>query len=395
MFSPWAAAPPAGPPVRPSEPGDAEACNAPAWRCARWASTAPPGRVPPRHRDRPRLAAACNNRGYVLSALREYEPAIADFDRAVALDPQFAAAYSNRGLARTRCSTTTGPSLTSTTPSGSNPTLRWPAQPRLLPAARGDLAAALEDLNAAIRLERPARQRLPQPRLPSRPRRESSTAPSPTTPGSFAFDPIPRTPTTTAASSTPWPDDTQGPGGPRRGPPPEAGPGRRLLQPRRPAPQPRPAGAALADYGEAIRLRPDFALALYHRGEVHHLTARFDHALADFSEVIRLRPTLAAAHDARGQVRAAQHQDDLALADFDTAIQLSPQSIRFYHNRARVYARRHDYEQGLSDHIEAIWRTLGPPPLTRSSPGCGSTGRTAANAMVLWRSSWPRGPASC
>src|SRR5262249_36006792 len=50
----------------------------------------------------PRSAWAYFGRGTILGEQGRFDEAIADFDRAVELDPQFALAYANRGLARLR-----------------------------------------------------------------------------------------------------------------------------------------------------------------------------------------------------------------------------------------------------------------------------------------------------
>ncbi|MBK8472340.1 MAG: tetratricopeptide repeat protein [Sphingobacteriales bacterium] len=47
-------------------------------------------------RLQPDYKEAYNNRGLTLHALRRYPDAISDFDRAIALDPQYGKAYSNR-----------------------------------------------------------------------------------------------------------------------------------------------------------------------------------------------------------------------------------------------------------------------------------------------------------
>jgi tetratricopeptide (TPR) repeat protein len=47
----------------------------------------------------PHYALAYNNRGVAYFNLEEYQKAIADYDRAIQLDPQFALAYGNRGVA--------------------------------------------------------------------------------------------------------------------------------------------------------------------------------------------------------------------------------------------------------------------------------------------------------
>jgi len=48
----------------------------------------------------PKLAAAYNGRGNAWYVKREYDQAIADYDKAIELDPKLAAAYTNRDLAR-------------------------------------------------------------------------------------------------------------------------------------------------------------------------------------------------------------------------------------------------------------------------------------------------------
>ena len=47
----------------------------------------------------PKYAPAYNNRGNAYYDLGQYEEAIADYDRAIALNPEYADAYTNKGLA--------------------------------------------------------------------------------------------------------------------------------------------------------------------------------------------------------------------------------------------------------------------------------------------------------
>jgi tetratricopeptide (TPR) repeat protein len=52
---------------------------------------------------------------------------------------------------------------------------------------------------------------------------------------------------------------------------------------------------AIADYGEAIRLDPEYAEAYYGRGLTYRNKGDLERAIADYSEAIRLDPKLAAA----------------------------------------------------------------------------------------------------
>jgi tetratricopeptide (TPR) repeat protein len=57
---------------------------------------------------------------------------------------------------------------------------------------------------------------------------------------------------------------------------------------------------ASADFDEAIRLDPKFALVHYNRGWAYNSKGNYDRAIADFNEAIRLDPKDAAAYSNRG-----------------------------------------------------------------------------------------------
>ena len=48
----------------------------------------------------PQNANSYNNRGIAKSNLKDYQGAIADYNKAIEIDPQLAVAYNNRGLAK-------------------------------------------------------------------------------------------------------------------------------------------------------------------------------------------------------------------------------------------------------------------------------------------------------
>ena len=89
------------------------------------------GRLRPRHRTRPKVCRAIANRGETYREQGEYELALADFDRAIALDEKYAWAIASRGQTYRRRATTTGRWRTSTAPSSSTRSMPGP-----LPAGR-------------------------------------------------------------------------------------------------------------------------------------------------------------------------------------------------------------------------------------------------------------------
>ena len=79
-----------------------------------------------------------------------------------------------------------------------------------------------------------------------------------------------------------------------------------------------------ADFTEAIRLNPTYALAFGNRGLVYERKDSYDRAITDFNEAIRLDPNYAIAFRGRGIVYGNKGDYDRAIADFTEAIRLDP-----------------------------------------------------------------------
>ncbi|HEY1789771.1 MAG TPA: tetratricopeptide repeat protein [Verrucomicrobiae bacterium] len=111
---------------------------------------------------------------------------------------------------------------------------------------------------------------------------------------------------------------------------------------------------ALADYDRAIELKPDSAGAYNHRGELKWKKGDADGALADFNTAIELDPKLGVAYLSRAHIRGANGSFDEALADYNRAIELKPDSAMAYNNRAELKRRKGDAEGALDDYHQAI-----------------------------------------
>lgn len=81
---------------------------------------------------------------------------------------------------------------------------------------------------------------------------------------------------------------------------------------------------ALADYTEAIRLKPRDPLPHYNRGFVFQRMGDASDAVEDFSAAIRLRPDDAWAYYYRGWAYKNLGDESRASADFATALRLDP-----------------------------------------------------------------------
>jgi tetratricopeptide (TPR) repeat protein len=110
---------------------------------------------------------------------------------------------------------------------------------------------------------------------------------------------------------------------------------------------------ALADYSEAIRLRPD-PHALYNRGNIWASKKDYFRALADYSEAIRLDPQDPDYYHNRGNIWLGRKDYVLAIADFSEVIRLAPDNASAYYNRGTAFTHRGENGRALADLNEAI-----------------------------------------
>ena len=217
----------------------------------------------------PQFADAYYNRGNARSALGDYQGAVADCDKAIQLDPRSADAYYNRGNARSALGDYEGAVADYDKAIEFNPQSADAYYNRgNARNALGDYEGAVADYDKAIQLD-------PQ----------------------FADAYYNRGNAGNAFG------DYQG---------------------------------AVADYDKAIQLRPQFADAYYNRGNARNALGDYQGAVADYDEVIQLDPRSADAYYNRGNARNALGDYQGAVADYDKAIQLRPQFAAAYYNRGNA-----------------------------------------------------------
>ena len=83
---------------------------------------------------------------------------------------------------------------------------------------------------------------------------------------------------------------------------------------------------AIADYTQAIRLKPDYAFAYYRRGVAKARLGQHFAAIADFNTAIRLKPDFAFAYCRRGVAKLSLGQTWEAKQDLRIALKLAKQN---------------------------------------------------------------------
>lgn len=207
----------------------------------------------------PNYAAAYVNRGNAKNALSQHQAALADYDTALRLNPNFAAAYYNRGnaeraLGQYQAALTDYDKALRLNPNDAEAYInRGNAKDAL-----GQHQAALADYDAALRLN-----------------------------PNFA----------TAYKNR--------------------GNAKHALGQHQ---------AALADYDAALRLTPNDAGVYYNRGNAKHALGQHQAALADYDVALRLNPNFAAAYFIRALVNLLLRQVEEARQDFEKALALAQEA---------------------------------------------------------------------
>jgi tetratricopeptide (TPR) repeat protein len=94
---------------------------------------------------------------------------------------------------------------------------------------------------------------------------------------------------------------------------------------------------AIADYTEAIHLKPDFFPAYLNRGTAQRKKGKLDLAIADYTAAILVKPDLYDAYTLRGICYEQKGRYEKAIADFTKALEKKPHYLT-YHGLAWIFA---------------------------------------------------------
>ena len=111
---------------------------------------------------------------------------------------------------------------------------------------------------------------------------------------------------------------------------------------------------ALAAYEQAIRLDPNFTLAYYNKGILLNELHRYEEALSAFEQAIRLDPNDANTYHDKGIALNELHRNEEALSSYDQAIRLDPNYTLAYYNKGNALRALNHYTEALSAYEQAI-----------------------------------------
>ena len=96
------------------------------------------------------------------------------------------------------------------------------------------------------------------------------------------------------------------------------------------------------------------ALNFFNSGGAHLDQGKLDQAIADYTEAIRLKPDFLAAYLNRGTARRKKGENDQAIADYTKVIQLKADLFEAYTLRGICYGKKGRYEEAVADFTKAL-----------------------------------------
>ena len=106
---------------------------------------------------------------------------------------------------------------------------------------------------------------------------------------------------------------------------------------------------AVADFSEAIKLRPDWEEAYMRRAAAKERQNNIYGAMQDFSHAVALNPQDASAYERRGRMREISSDFSKAQEDFGEALQLQPSRSDLYFRRGVTRMILGQWDGALSD----------------------------------------------
>lgn len=111
---------------------------------------------------------------------------------------------------------------------------------------------------------------------------------------------------------------------------------------------------ALEEFSRAVRLDPDYAWAIAKRGRVHAQLRHDQEAIEDLTTALDLDPDLAWGYTLRAKVFRRMGRHDDAIADFTRAVQHDPYDAGLIGRRGRSHLAIRSFENALLDFERAI-----------------------------------------
>ncbi|WP_243903063.1 tetratricopeptide repeat-containing S1 family peptidase [Aetokthonos hydrillicola] len=111
---------------------------------------------------------------------------------------------------------------------------------------------------------------------------------------------------------------------------------------------------AIAAYDKAIAIKPDYASAWNNRGVALGELKRYEEAIAAYDKAIAIKPDYASAWNNRGVALGGLKRYEEAIAAYDKAIAIKPDYASAWNNRGAALENLQRYEEAIAAYDKAI-----------------------------------------
>ena len=115
---------------------------------------------------------------------------------------------------------------------------------------------------------------------------------------------------------------------------------------------------SLIDYNKAIVINPAYAAVYVNRGIIYEDKRKLKETFRDFDEAIRIDPGFAIAYYDRAALNQKLGNLDQAISDYSKAIELKKNYTGAYNNRGVVYSLKGQFDKAFDDYNKAL--TIDP-----------------------------------
>ncbi|MDX2111475.1 MAG: tetratricopeptide repeat protein [Verrucomicrobiota bacterium] len=118
-------------------------------------------------------------------------------------------------------------------------------------------------------------------------------------------------------------------------------------------------GPAYEHYDKAVTLFPDYAAALYNRGNMRSQLGDRTGAMADYNAAIKNDQKMVKAYNNRGNLNRDNGDYEASLRDFDRALTLNPRYADAFYNRGLSLRALERNDEAIDDYTQAIRHNPG------------------------------------
>ncbi len=111
---------------------------------------------------------------------------------------------------------------------------------------------------------------------------------------------------------------------------------------------------AIADYSRVIRIDPNYADAYLNRANIYKTLQQWDKAITDYSSLTGINPDYANAYFSRGYIYGLLKQWEKAIADYSKTIEINPNYADAYYNRGITFGNLMEWDKAIADYSAVI-----------------------------------------